>query len=387
MNGKLIVSEGGRERVHELLDETTVVGRAAQADLRVKDPKAAALHCEIRRTPQGFRVVDLETRDGTLVNGRHVNSHLLKQGDVVKVGDVEIAYLGDSGVEERAKRPSQVLAEAPRDEAGAPKRFYRHESKPRGGAETATKALIAAAVLIMAVVAGRMMYKAATDKNKVKFVEAQEILRNPDSEEKLLKVLRLLTEIEPDAVDPRDMGRLRQDAKERLEAFKNTRLAAEEYAAWTALLARYRTRPEEAAEILVEADAFLAKYPASDKAEEIRRMQRRLRLGGDPEQEWERLVKQINVALGAQKFAEAYALLAQFEAKTEMRREIGARVDAGRRAVDEKFGAYVAGRFQAAQAAAARGETEIARLIYSDVAAIGAEPHAETARRALAALK
>ena len=123
------------------------------------------------------------------------------------------------------------------------------------------------------------------------------------------------------------------------------------------------------------------------RIEEIRKMKRRIQLGGDPELEWERLVKQVNVAITAQKFAEAYALFGAFEARTEMRNELGPRVDSGRRALDEKYGAFVAGRFKAAQDAAGRGDPDAARRIYEEIVAIGAAPHADTARRALAALK
>jgi len=49
-------------------------------------------HAEIRRTPQGFKVIDLESRHGTRVNGRYVNQQVLAEGDEIVLGKVTLVF-------------------------------------------------------------------------------------------------------------------------------------------------------------------------------------------------------------------------------------------------------------------------------------------------------
>lgn len=391
MNGKLIVSEGGRERVHELLDDITIVGRGDRADLRLKDEKAAPAHCEIRRTPHGFKVVDLESREGTKINGAFVNSHWLKQGDTLAIGGVEITYLGDSA--EPAGKPAPAapkapLREIPRDEKGEPKRYYRHESKPVRKDDAGMRALIfLGSLVVIGAIWLSLSNKHGSEKNKAKFVEAVELSRNMDSEERARRILKLLEEIEPGTIDARDVGRVRQEAKEALEGFSRTATAQREYAAWNELAELYKTRPEAADEILGKAEQFIVEYPQSSKIADVQRMKRRVVLGADPERAWDDLTRAVYDASTQKRWKDAFDAFAKLESNQPLRKELGARVDSNRRMLEEKYTGYVTERFKTAQEAASRGDPETAKKIYGEIVAIGVAPHAETAKRALGALK
>jgi hypothetical protein len=389
MNGKLIVSEGGRERVHELLDDITVVGRGERADLRLKDQKAAALHCEIRRTPGGFKLVDLETRDGTRVNGEHVNARLLEHGDTIAVGGVEITYLGDSPTAKPAPAPAAGLREVPRDESGKPKGFYRHEAKPmrRTGGSGAGLGIAALCLSLAGVVAWSLSDGAEESTQKAKYREAVELLRNVDSEDKAKRILKLLGELDPAVIDPRDVGRMRAEAKEHLDGFAHARVKQDEYAQWNELADLYQKRPERTEEILARADKFLLEHPQSDKAEQAAKIRRFIQLGGDPSRELEKMNAAINAALATRNYVEAFAALKAMDDRPLVKKEIAKSVEASRRILEDKFGAYVADRFKAAQQAAAGGDPALARKIYGEIAAFGVAPYDDTAKRALAALK
>ena len=393
MNGKLIVSEGGRERVHELLDDITVVGRGERSDLRVKDPKAAALHCEIRRTPGGFKLVDLETRDGTRVNGEHVNSYILKHGDTITVGGVEITYLGDSPSAKAAAAaapPAGVgLKRLPQDDSGKPKGFYRHEAKPikRAADSGLGLAVLAFVVIVAGVIALTLKDSTQEEHHKAKYREAVELLRNVDSEEKARRIIQILGEVDPEVADPRDVGRLRAQAKEYLDGFSQAREAQAEYAAWTELATLYQSRPEQSADILARADKFLTDYPQSSRAEQAAKIRKFAQMGGDPARELDKLNQEINAALATKNWTEAFAAVRRMDDKPLIKKEIARSVEASRKILEDKFGAYVTDRFKAAQQAAASGDPAMARRIYGEIAAFKVAPHDETARRALEALK
>ncbi len=76
------------------LDQPAVtLGRALEADVRVNDAKASRLHASISTevdTESGetvFKIRDLSSTNGTLVNGRPVTEATLHHGDKIVIGD------------------------------------------------------------------------------------------------------------------------------------------------------------------------------------------------------------------------------------------------------------------------------------------------------------
>ena len=49
-----------------------VIGRAPQCALVINDPSVSALHVEVRATPDGVHLVDLKSRNGTLIGGNRI---------------------------------------------------------------------------------------------------------------------------------------------------------------------------------------------------------------------------------------------------------------------------------------------------------------------------
>lgn len=66
------------------------VGRATRADFIVDAPLVSRLHCQLSAGAAELEVVDLESTNGTFVNGERVTRALLKQGDRLGVGRVEM---------------------------------------------------------------------------------------------------------------------------------------------------------------------------------------------------------------------------------------------------------------------------------------------------------
>lgn len=73
-------------------DEVTL-GRALEADVRVNDSRASRLHARIKteRDPQSgelrFKITDLGSTNGTLVNGHLLTEVVLSEGDKIEIGD------------------------------------------------------------------------------------------------------------------------------------------------------------------------------------------------------------------------------------------------------------------------------------------------------------
>jgi pSer/pThr/pTyr-binding forkhead associated (FHA) protein len=66
------------------------VGRAARADFVVDAGLVSRLHCRLTAGATELEVVDLESTNGTYVNGERTPRAILKSGDRLGVGRVEL---------------------------------------------------------------------------------------------------------------------------------------------------------------------------------------------------------------------------------------------------------------------------------------------------------
>jgi pSer/pThr/pTyr-binding forkhead associated (FHA) protein len=66
------------------------VGRAPRADFIVDAPLVSRLHCRVTAGAAELEVVDLESTNGTFVNGQRVERACLRAGDRLGVGRVEL---------------------------------------------------------------------------------------------------------------------------------------------------------------------------------------------------------------------------------------------------------------------------------------------------------
>ncbi len=91
---RLTITAPNREpRVYEFRDGRIFLGRSADCTVSIDDPAADPRHCVLERTDGGgFKIVDLETRNGTEVNGAKVNVRVLAHGDRIRVGATTVLF-------------------------------------------------------------------------------------------------------------------------------------------------------------------------------------------------------------------------------------------------------------------------------------------------------
>lgn len=73
----------------------TSLGRSKANDLVLDDVSVSSQHCRIRPEDGAFTLVDLKSTNGTFVNERRVTSHKLAEGDVIRVGEVQLQFRTD----------------------------------------------------------------------------------------------------------------------------------------------------------------------------------------------------------------------------------------------------------------------------------------------------
>jgi hypothetical protein len=85
----------GEEQTLYLTHSVTVVGRAAESDLRLNDPGVSRRHAEIRQEGGAFHVIDLGSTNGVRVADAPVTRHRLINGDRIEVGSTTLVFRRD----------------------------------------------------------------------------------------------------------------------------------------------------------------------------------------------------------------------------------------------------------------------------------------------------
>ena len=73
------------------------IGRATGADFILDAPLVSRVHCRLTALPDGeLEVKDLDSTNGTFVNGARIETARLSPGDRLGVGRVELVALRDA---------------------------------------------------------------------------------------------------------------------------------------------------------------------------------------------------------------------------------------------------------------------------------------------------
>jgi len=93
----LFVIRGNDQGTRFELEEPILrLGRDKSSAIQIHDTEVSRNHAEIRRTHRDYTISDLNSSNGTFVNGKQVRQHLLASGDQVLVGTTLMLYTGPS---------------------------------------------------------------------------------------------------------------------------------------------------------------------------------------------------------------------------------------------------------------------------------------------------
>jgi len=84
--GYVLVSRGGKVVSRIALGERTLIGRSEHNDVCLPSPYLSRHHAVIVGTPQGYYLVDLNSVNGVLLNGRKIERAALCNEDVLGIG-------------------------------------------------------------------------------------------------------------------------------------------------------------------------------------------------------------------------------------------------------------------------------------------------------------
>jgi pSer/pThr/pTyr-binding forkhead associated (FHA) protein len=97
-------ADGNRERF-ALAKPRMTIGRSRESDIFLPDQWLSRHHAEVQLRGDGHYVVDLKSKNGTLLNGQPLaDERKLRHGDVITLGEHVLTYSVDEGKDEEEER-------------------------------------------------------------------------------------------------------------------------------------------------------------------------------------------------------------------------------------------------------------------------------------------
>jgi len=83
-------------RTHELKADKTTIGRVEDNVFQIAEPSVSSHHCEIVLSGNDIVVKDLNSTNGTFINGEKVSESPLKSGQILRLGQIEMRLETDA---------------------------------------------------------------------------------------------------------------------------------------------------------------------------------------------------------------------------------------------------------------------------------------------------
>lgn len=114
MSRLVVLSEGLKGTSHELKVDRTTIGRVEDNTFQIPEASVSSHHCEILLKGAEVVVKDLDSTNGTFINGEKITESVLKPGQTLRLGQIELQLSDGEGA---VATPATPSAAAPKPAA------------------------------------------------------------------------------------------------------------------------------------------------------------------------------------------------------------------------------------------------------------------------------
>ncbi len=96
---RLVIENGPDKGRYVVVSDkgTVIIGRDSSTGLQLHDTMASRMHFKIETREDGYWILDLDSMNGTLLNGKPLQESRLAYGDLVKVGETLFSFVSEEG--------------------------------------------------------------------------------------------------------------------------------------------------------------------------------------------------------------------------------------------------------------------------------------------------
>jgi pSer/pThr/pTyr-binding forkhead associated (FHA) protein len=110
----ILFKKNGSQKSFSLPSDVTVIGRRQDCDLCIPLMSVSRRHCQLNSNKDTLKIRDLDSHNGTYLNGKTINEATAKPGDYLKIGPLTFLIQIDGKPEEIV--PPQQPSEKPAKE-------------------------------------------------------------------------------------------------------------------------------------------------------------------------------------------------------------------------------------------------------------------------------
>jgi predicted component of type VI protein secretion system len=117
MSKLVALSEGLTGRTLELKVDKTTIGRLEDNSFQIAEPSVSSHHCEVLLKGSDVLIKDLNSTNGTFINGEKITESTLKPGQILRLGNIELRLEADGATSASApSTPAAVAAKQKLDQ-------------------------------------------------------------------------------------------------------------------------------------------------------------------------------------------------------------------------------------------------------------------------------
>jgi pSer/pThr/pTyr-binding forkhead associated (FHA) protein len=109
----VILTQGLTGRAHELNVDRTTIGRVEDNLFQIAESSISSHHCEVLLRGSDVVIKDLNSTNGTFINGEQITESVLKPGQTLRLGQVELKLETGTSASAPATTPAPAAAPAP----------------------------------------------------------------------------------------------------------------------------------------------------------------------------------------------------------------------------------------------------------------------------------
>lgn len=106
----VVINKSLANSAHELGGNWTTVGRADGNAFQIVEGSVSGRHCEVRVQGEELQVRDLISTNGTFIGGQKISEGVVKLGQVLRLGDVELRFEASAAASPGTAFNSKMLA-------------------------------------------------------------------------------------------------------------------------------------------------------------------------------------------------------------------------------------------------------------------------------------
>ena len=105
----VVLSAGMTGRTQELKADKTTIGRVEDNTFQIAEPSVSSHHCEVLLRGKDVVVVDLNSTNGSFINGEKITEKVIKPGQILRLGKIELRLDTDTPAAPTKKALDQTL--------------------------------------------------------------------------------------------------------------------------------------------------------------------------------------------------------------------------------------------------------------------------------------